>query len=229
MSIFGFIIVVGIIVDDAIVTAENVYNKLRTGMDPLEAATERTHEVALPVTFGALTTIVAFVPLMFFEGFYGSFTRQIPPVVAAVLLFSLIESKLVLPSHLKYVRVHRKRLNFFERFQKRIADGLEAFVSRLYEPSLRFATRHRYTTMALFLAFGMAAIGYFSSGTLGFVNMPSIDRNRINAQVRMPSDTPVEVTDARALDRVGWSNAGCAVVLDFRRPRWWFPRRWRRG
>ena len=197
MSIFGFIIVVGIIVDDAFVTAENVYNKLRTGMDPLEAATEGTHEVALPVTFGALTTIVAFVPLMFFEGFYGSFTRQIPPVVAAVLLFSLLESKLVLPSHLKYVRVHRKRLNFFERFQKRIADGLEAFVSRLYEPSLRFATRHRYTTVALFLACGMAAIGYFSSGTLGFVNMPSIDRNRINAQVRMPRDTPVEVTDAR--------------------------------
>lgn len=197
MSIFGFIIVVGIIVDDAIVTAENVYNKLHAGMEPLDAVTEGTREVALPVTFGALTTIVAFAPLMFFEGFYGSFTRQIPPVVAAVLLFSLIESKLVLPCHLKYVRVHRKRLNVFERFQKRIAGGLEAFVARCYEPSLRFATRHRYTTVALFLALGMAATGYFSSGTLGFVNMPSIDRNRINAQVRMPRDSPVEVTDVR--------------------------------
>jgi multidrug efflux pump subunit AcrB len=197
MSIFGFIIVVGIIVDDAIVTAENVYNKLRTGMDPLEAAVDGTHEVALPVTFGALTTIVAFMPLMFFEGFYGSFTKQIPPVVAAVLLFSLIESKLVLPSHLKYVRVNRSRFNFIERFQKRIADGLETFVSCIYEPSLRFATRHRYTTAAAFLAMGMAAIGYFSSGALGFVNMPSIDRNRINAQIRMPRDTPVEATDVR--------------------------------
>jgi len=197
MSIFGFIIVVGIIVDDAIVTAENVYNKLRSGMDPLEAAVDGTREVALPVTFGALTTIVAFIPLMFFEGFYGSFTRQIPPVVAAVLLFSLIESKLVLPSHLKYVRVQRKRLNAFERFQKHIADGLEKFVARFYEPSLRFAMRHRYATVAVFLALGMAAIGYFSSGALGFVNMPSIDRNRINAQVRMPRDTPVDVTDVR--------------------------------
>jgi multidrug efflux pump subunit AcrB len=197
MSIFGFIIVVGIIVDDAIVTAENVYNKLRAGTDPLEAAVEGTREVALPVTFGALTTIVAFMPLMFFEGFYGSFTKQIPPVVAAVLLFSLLESKLVLPCHLKYVKVNRSRFNFIERFQKRIADGLESFVSRIYEPSLRIATRHRYTTTAAFLAMGMAAIGYFSSGALGFVNMPSIDRNRINAEVRMPRDTPMEVTDLR--------------------------------
>jgi multidrug efflux pump subunit AcrB len=197
MSIFGFIIVVGIIVDDAIVTAENVYNKLRAGVEPLEAAVEGTREVALPVTFGALTTIVAFLPLMFFEGFYGTFTKQIPPVVAAVLLFSLIESKLVLPCHLKYVKVNRSRFNFIERFQKHIADGLESFVNRCYEPSLRLATRHRYTTTAAFLAMGMAAIGYFSSGALGFVNMPSIDRNRINAQIRMPRDTPVEVTDVR--------------------------------
>lgn len=197
MSIFGFIIVVGIIVDDAIVTAENVYIKLRSGMDPLEAATEGTREVALPVTFGALTTIVAFIPLMFFEGFYGSFTKQIPPIVAAVLFFSLLESKLVLPCHLKYVKVNRTRLNRFERFQKCIADGMETFVDRLYEPALRWATHHRYITLAIFLAFAMASFGYFKSGTLGFVNMPSIDRNRINAMIQMPRDTPVDVTDAR--------------------------------
>ncbi|MCP5533566.1 MAG: efflux RND transporter permease subunit [Akkermansiaceae bacterium] len=197
MSIFGFIIVVGIIVDDAIVTAENVYIKLRDGVPPLDAATEGTKEVAVPVTFGALTTIVAFVPLLFFEGFYGSFTKQIPPVVTAVLIFSLIESKLCLPCHLKHVRVHRKRFNRFERFQKFIADGLEAFVSKVYEPALRFSLKHRYITLAGFLAAGMAATGYIESGALGFVNMPSIDRNRIVAQVRMPRDTPVEVTDER--------------------------------
>jgi multidrug efflux pump subunit AcrB len=197
MSLFGFIIVVGIIVDDAIVTAENVYIKLREGMNPLEAATVGTHEVAVPVTFGALTTIVAFVPLMFFEGFYGTFTKQIPPVVTAVLVFSLIESKLCLPSHLKWVKVGRKRMGPFARFQKHIADGLEKFVDRFYEPSLRFTTRHRYTTLAAFVALAMASLGYFSSGKLGFVNMPSIDRNRINAQIQMPRDTPVEVTDER--------------------------------
>jgi multidrug efflux pump subunit AcrB len=197
MSLFGFIIVVGIIVDDAIVTAENVYIKLREGMDPLDAATEGTAEVALPVTFGALTTIVAFIPLWFFEGFYGSFTKQIPPIVTAVLVFSLIESKFVLPSHLKHVKVRRTRFNLFERFQKKIADGLEVFVNRFYEPTLRFTTRHRYSTLAVFCAIAMASFGYFSSGALGFVNMPSIDRNKINAQVQMPRDTPVEVTDIR--------------------------------
>ncbi len=197
MSIFAFIIVIGLVVDDAIVTAENVYIKLQEGMDPLEAATEGTIEVATPVTFGVLTTIVAFIPLMFFDGFYGAFTKQIPPIVAAVLVFSLMESKLSLPSHLKHVRVHRKKLNRFERIQKRIAGSLEVFVDKFYDPTLRLATRHRYITLSLFLAAGMASIGYFSSGKMGFVNMPSIDRNRIVAMIRMPSDTQVPVTKER--------------------------------
>ncbi len=197
MSVFGFIIVIGIVVDDGIVTAENIYIKLREGMDPLDAVTEGAAEVATPVTFGVLTTIVAFIPLMFFEGFYGSFSRQIPPVVSAVLIFSLIETKLALPCHLKHVKVHRTRMNRFERFQKHIADGLEVFVEKLYDPALRFATRHRYATLAFFAALAMGSIGILSSGRLGFVNMPAIDQNKINARVEMPSDTPVAVTEAR--------------------------------
>ena len=197
MSIFGFIIVIGLVVDDAIVTAENVYIKLKDGMDPLEAATEGTLEVATPVTFGVITTIVAFVPLMFFEGFYGAFTKQIPPIVAAVLIFSLIESKFALPCHLKHVKVHRRKLNKAERFQKCIADSLETFVDKVYGPALRLATRHRYITLSLFIAIGAASVGYFSSGKMGFVNMPSIDRNRIVAMIRMPSDSKVEQTEIR--------------------------------
>ncbi|MFD2257548.1 efflux RND transporter permease subunit [Luteolibacter algae] len=197
MSIFGFIIVLGLVVDDAIVTAENVYIKLQEGKDPLDAATEGTLEVATPVTFGVITTIVAFIPLMFFDGFYGAFTKQIPPIVAAVLVFSLIESKLALPCHLKHVKVRRKKFNKLERIQKRIANSLEDFVTKFYEPSLRFSTRHRYITLALFLAVGLASVGYFTSGKMGFVNMPSIDRNRIVAALRMPSDTKVEITEER--------------------------------
>jgi multidrug efflux pump subunit AcrB len=197
MSIFGFIIVVGIVVDDAIVTAENIYTKLKDGVPPLDAVTDGAKEVAVPVTFGVLTTIVAFVPLMFFEGFYGTFSKQIPPVVGAVLIFSLIESKLALPCHLKHVKVNRTRLNRFERFQKTIADSLELFVDRIYDPALRFTTRHRYTTLAVFFAVAMGSIGVLSSGRLGFVNMPAIDENRINARVQMPSDTPVHITDER--------------------------------
>jgi multidrug efflux pump subunit AcrB len=199
MSIFGFIIVLGIVVDDAIITAENIYTKLKEGVPALDAVTEGAKEVAVPVTFGVLTTIVAFIPLMFFDGFYGSFARQIPPIVGAVLIFSLIESKLALPCHLKHVRVHRVRLNPFERFQKMIADGLESFVLRIYDPALRFCTRHRYTTLAVFLAVGMASLGILTSGRLGFVNMPAIDQNRISAYVEMPRETPVHITDERVM------------------------------
>lgn len=197
MSIFGFIIVVGIVVDDGIVTAENIYIKLKEGMMPLDAVTEGAAEVAVPVTFGALTTIVAFIPLMFFDGFYGTFSKQIPPVVSAVLIFSLIESKLALPCHLKHVKVHRKRFNTFERFQKKIADSLEFFVDRIYDPTLRLATRHRYVTLAGFAALAMASVGILTSGRLGFVNMPSIDQNRIVARILMPADTQVKTTDER--------------------------------
>ncbi|HEX5790094.1 MAG TPA: efflux RND transporter permease subunit, partial [Luteolibacter sp.] len=197
MSIFGFIIVIGIIVDDAIVTAENVYIHLQNGVEPLEAVTVGTKEVAVPVTFGALTTIVAFIPLLFFDGFYGSFTKQIPPIVTAVLLFSLLESKLCLPSHLKHVRIHRGPGGPFARFQLKIAHGLQRFVEHCYEPTLRLALRHRYSTLAGFLAVALACFGYIRSGAMGFVNMPSIDRNRIIADLRMHRDTPIEVTQER--------------------------------
>ncbi len=197
MSVFGFIIVIGLVVDDAIVTAENVYTKLRNGEDPVTAAVDGAKEVAVPVTFGALTTIVAFLPLLGFDGFYGNYTKQIPPIVAAVLVFSLIETKLALPCHLKHIPVGRTNLGPFARFQKAIADGLESFIERFYRPSLESATRHRYTTIAVFIAIAMCSFGLVKSGRLGFVNMPSMDRNRIFARVQMPRDTPIEVTDER--------------------------------
>ena len=195
MSLFGFIIVVGIVVDDAIVTGENIYTKLRDGMSPLEGAVLGTKEVSTPVTFGVLTTIVAFLPLAFYDGFWGNFTKQIPPVVTGVLLFSLIASKLVLPSHLKHLKTGRKQLNFFARGQKKIADSLETAILRLYKPSLKFATEHRYGTVAFFLAIAMVSIGIWQSGKLGFVDMPSMDRDRIDSMVEMPQDTPFEETD----------------------------------
>ncbi|MGB6222434.1 efflux RND transporter permease subunit [Haloferula sp.] len=199
MSIFGFIIVIGLVVDDAIVTSENVYTKLKNGVPPLDAAVDGAKEVAVPVTFGALTTIVAFLPLMTFDGFYGNFTRQIPPVVGLVLIFSLIETKLALPCHLKHIKTGRTSFNFFTRFQKSIADGLENFVDRVYRPSLHYATSHRYTTVAVFLAIALCTFGVWKSGRLGFVNMPSTDRNRIMAMVNMPRDTAIEITDERVL------------------------------
>lgn len=193
MSLFGFIIVVGIVVDDAIVTAENIYQKMKQGAPPLEAAVEGTEEVATPVTFGALTTIVAFLPLCFFEGSWGDFASQVPPIVAPVLLFSLIESKLILPAHLKHLRPPCAR-NPFTRVQLRIANGLEYFIAHAYQPMLDLAVRYRATVLSLFATAGMLMAGYCLSGRMEFVAYPSVDRQRISASLDMPDDTPLEVT-----------------------------------
>ena len=193
MSLFGYIIVVGIVVDDAIVTGENIYAKVKEGIPPLDAAVQGTREVATPVTFGALTTMVAFTPLLFFEGTWGDFAKQIPPVVAPVLLFSLIESKLILPSHLKHLRL-KEDLSPFSRFQSAIANGLERFIERVYQPTLNWAVANRFTVLAGFTAMGLSMIGYCLGGRMGFVSFPSVDRQRITAFIDLPDDTPLETT-----------------------------------
>ena len=193
MSLFGFIIVVGIVVDDAIVTGENIFTKMKSGQPPLEAAVEGSREVATPVTFGVITTVVAFLPLLYFEGRWGAFAKQIPPVVTAVLIFSLVESKLILPAHLKHLRVNRRN-NFFTRFQTSIADGLENFVERVYTPVLHVAVRHRGAVLAGFIAMALTMAGYCMGGRMEFVSFPTVDRERISASLELPSDTPLETT-----------------------------------
>lgn len=200
MSLFGFIIVVGIVVDDAIVTGENVYQKIKEGVPPLEAAVEGTHEVATPVTFGALTTIVAFIPLLFFDGSWGNYARQVPPIVAPVLLFSLIESKLILPAHLKHLR-NKPRKNRFARMQTGIANGLERFIERVYQPILRVAMHHRAAVIAAFISSGLLMAGYCWSGRMKFIQFPQVDTQRISCDLDMPNDTTLDTTQ-QYMDRI---------------------------
>jgi len=194
MSLFGYILVLGVVVDDAIITGENVYTRLKTGMDPTEAAILGTKEVAVPVTFGVITTIVAFLPLLYFDGIWGDFAKQIPPVVAPVLLFSLLESKLILPAHLKHIRI-KPSTNVFSRFQTRIANGLERFVAKVYQPSLKFAVSHRLSVLALFTTMGLLMAGYCMGGRMGFQSFPTVDTSRLTAIFAMPGYTPLEITD----------------------------------
>ena len=201
MSVFGFIIVMGIVVDDAIVTGENVYAKICEGLPPLEAAVEGTKEVATPVTFGALTTMVAFFPLMFFDGTWGDYARQVPPVVAPVLLFSLIESKLILPAHLKHLRPKDAAKNIFARVQGGVAGSLEWFVRRVYQPTLNFAVAQRAATICVFLAAAMMMYGYCVGGRMGFVAFPKVDSSKMSARLDLPDDTSIEVTE-RYIDRI---------------------------
>jgi multidrug efflux pump subunit AcrB len=201
MSLFAFFIVIGIVGDDAIVTGENIYDKLRAGtLSPLEAVIEGTREVSTPVTFGALTTIVAFVPMMFFQGTWGDYAKQIPPVVTAVLLFSLLACKLFLPTHLKDLNMGASE-NAFDRFQARITGGLGWFVERVYRPALDAALRHRATVLTAFLTAGLLMAGYCIGGRMKFVSFPSVDARRITAVIVLPENTPLEVT-ARYVDRI---------------------------
>lgn len=200
MSLFGFIIVVGIVVDDAIVTGENVFLKMKEGLSPLEAAIQGTQEVAIPVTFGALTTMVAFVPLMFFDGSWGDFASQVPPIVAPVLLFSLIESKFILPSHLKHLRLVPHD-NPITRVQLKIASGLEYFIERVYQPCLGFAIRHRASVLAMFASAMLLMVGYCLSGRMEFIAYPSVEQQRISAELDMPNDVSLETT-TQYMDRI---------------------------
>ena len=195
MSAFGFIIVLGIVVDDAIVTGENVYSHLQAGSRGIDAAIEGTREVAVPVTFGVLTTIVAFAPLTGIEGRMGDFMAPIALVVLPVLLFSLIESKLVLPAHLKHIKVRHAEDSGFTRWQKNFANNFESIILRYYRPALDTAVKHRYTTLAAFVGILIIMASLVSSGWTRFSFFPDIEGETITASLTMPTGTPFAVTD----------------------------------
>ncbi|MBF0288259.1 MAG: efflux RND transporter permease subunit [SAR324 cluster bacterium] len=198
MSLFAFILVLGIVVDDAIVTGENIYTHLKKYGDPLRAAIEGTQEVAVPVTFGVLTTVAAFIPLALIEGRRGAIFLQIPFIVIPVLLFSLLESKLILPAHMKHLkaRASEGKDNILSRIQQRIADGLEDLILFLYRPALTATLRHRYLTASLVIG-GMILVGaMISAGWMRFIFFPRIESEVARATLTMPVGTSFEITNA---------------------------------
>lgn len=196
MSAFGFIVVLGIVVDDAIVTGENVYRHLKTSESGLDAAIKGTEEVAIPVTFGVLTTVVAFMPIAFIEGRLGNIFMPIAAVVVPVMLFSLIESKFVLPAHLKGLNIQSSRSGSrFARWQAGFADGFENAILRYYRPALDLTLRHRYTTLMAFIGLLVLIVAMLQSGWMRFTFWPSIESNRGNVTLTMPVGTPFSVTD----------------------------------
>ncbi len=200
ISLFAFILVLGIVVDDAIVTGENIFSHLkRSGSEEgaaVDAAVRGAQEVAVPVTFGLLTTVVAFAPLLFMEGHRGPIFAQIPAVVIPVLLFSWVESKLILPAHLRYIRIdhQRKRLNPLSRLQRRVADGLEYFVKYFYQPLLVKVLKRRYLTLAIFVAVSIVVVSFAASGRYAFTFFPRVDSETARATLVMQSGTSAEVT-----------------------------------
>jgi len=195
-SLFAFILVLGIVVDDAIVTGENIYSHLRHSESGLQAAIRGTQEVSVPVTFGILTTIAAFMPLAFIEGRRGDLFAQIPVVVIPILLFSLIESKLVLPSHLKRITLRQdKNGNRFSKFQERFADGFERAILKYYQPILGICLRNKLSTLLSFVGVLAIIVSLLLSGWMRYTPFPRVESETARASLSMPSGTPYAITD----------------------------------
>ena len=195
LSLFAFILVLGIVVDDAIVTGENIYTHMRRNKNRVQAAIEGTQEVAVPVTFGVLTTVAAFTPLLMIEGARGQIFAQIPLVVIPVLLFSIIESKFVLPAHMSHLNFHKDTPpNLFLRVQQSIANGFERFIEQRYQPVLEWALRNRYLVLSLFIGGAIIVFALIASGHVRFVFFPRVQAETARATLEMPSGTPFEVT-----------------------------------
>ena len=203
ISLFAFVMVLGIVVDDAIVVGENIYRHHEMGKDGLDAAIGGAQEVAIPVTFSILTTIAAFMPLLLVDASIGQVMRVVPLVAISCLLFSLIESMLILPNHLSHLsheddeRADRSGvLGRWRHFQDFFSAGLLRFIDRWYRPTLAKCLEWRYLTLAvaaMILVFSFAAVG---SGWIRFVFFPPLEADNAVAQVSLPQGTPAHETAA---------------------------------
>ncbi|MFC1513738.1 efflux RND transporter permease subunit [candidate division KSB1 bacterium] len=200
ISMFAFILVLGIVVDDAIVIGENIYSHVERGKSSLRAAIDGTREVAVPVTFAVLTTVAAFSPLLAVEGFMGKIMAVVPLIVIACLLFSLVESLFILPAHLSHTKVkgsnnHRNGLyRKWNDFQKSLIDKFQLIVNRYYKNTLDFTLRWRYLTLSIGIGILLLSVSIVAGGRLGFVFMPDIESDNVLARLTMPQGTPVEIT-----------------------------------
>ena len=201
-SLFAFIVVLGIVVDDAIIVGENIYTHHQRHGDPLKAAIEGAREVSVPVVFAVLTTVAAFMPLLAVPGNIGKIMRVMPLIVIPALFFSLVESLWVLPAHLAHLRSRDTAENGngngnrggWYRIQGRVAAALHRFIEGVYRPSLEWALRSRYVTVAIGVSLLVLTMGLVGAGLVRFIFFPEVEADFMTASLTMPQGTPVEVT-----------------------------------
>lgn len=198
VTMFAFILALGIVVDDAIVVGENIYEYMQRGMGRVEAAIQGARDIAVPLAFSILTNIAAFLPLALVPGGFGKFFIWIPIVVATAFLLSWIEALFVLPSHLAHVRPREGRPNRLERVQIRVSAALAWVTERLYGPLLRVALSWRYATGAVMVAIMAVVLAFPASGRLGFSLFPPVPRDYSILTVTLPVGAPIET--ARAVE-----------------------------
>ncbi len=227
VSLFAYMLVLGIVVDDAIVTSENIYKHLLRGTPPLQAAMDGTHEIASPVTFGVLTTTAAFVPLATLTGASGDIWRTIPAVVIPVLLLSLVQSKFVLPAHMTSVHISSREedaKHFFMRLQRRVAIGLDWVITRLYQPTMRVALRNCYAVIALFTVLLAISLAFIAGGWTQIVFFPKIESDQVSLSYTLPDGTPKELVNKYVVrienavltlkERYAYGNEGKSLIND---------------
>ena len=200
ISVFAFILVLGLLVDDAIVVAENVHSHQENAEEPRSAAIRGAQEVSVPVIFGVLTTVAAFLPMVFAPGIMGQIFGTIGIVVICCLFFSVVESQLVLPSHLSHMKIQSgeqtKPPNAWKRFQARAAGALTGFAQRRYRPALERLISYRYATLATCFVSLMIVLAVVGTGRIKFSFFPPLQADYVSANITMPQGTPSHVTAA---------------------------------
>jgi len=218
ISLFAFIVTLGIIVDDAIVVGENIYEKRERGLPALQAAIEGAREMAAPVTFAVLTNVIAFMPMLFVPGASGRLFLQIPAVAISVFAISLIESLFVLPAHLS----HAPRRTLFWRIvsipSASFGRGLDLFIDRIYRPVVRLATREHYLTISIGVGLLLLCVSTVVGGWVPFSFLPAIEGDTVTVNTRLPIGSPLERTEdvkrrlLHALDETIDESGGNSIV-----------------
>ncbi|MEM9174287.1 MAG: efflux RND transporter permease subunit [Myxococcota bacterium] len=210
ISLFAFIMVLGLLVDDAVVVGENVHRHQEAAEDPLEASIKGTQEVSIPVIFGVLTTIAAFGPMIFAPGTMGQIFGVIGLSASLCLVFSVIESQLVLPAHLGHMKPSATREALdpdsvqarWKAFQARMAGSLSRLAQERYRPVLDRALAHRYSVIAGGIGFLLIALTTVGTGIGGakmnFSFFPPIESDYVTATLTMPQGTPIDATEHAA-------------------------------
>ena len=199
ISLFTFILVLGIVVDDAVVVGENIHIFRKRGFSAVDAALEGTYQVAKPVIFAVLTTMVTFTPMILVEGAMGKIWKIIPVVTIVVLLFSLIESLTILPAHLAHMKddddeEENRFLAWWSTVQLVIHNGLQSFIKNQYNPLLELALKNRGNTIAISISILIFTVGLVASGFIKFNFFPPLEADIVIAGVEYPEGTPVQIT-----------------------------------
>jgi multidrug efflux pump subunit AcrB len=200
ISLFAFIVVLGIVTDDAIVVGENIHARMEKGEPAKLAAPRGTYEVMVVAIFGVFTVIVAFMPMLGVSGVGGKIWRNIPWVVIPTLLVSLIETNLILPAHLSHLKPEKplEQMNvivrFIVRIQRAMTRHVDHFIQKVYRPFLGFALRWRYATVAAFLAALMTIVGLIKGNWIPFRFFPRVEAEVISAKLTLPPGVEVRAT-----------------------------------